>query len=85
VENRYVDRFYSVFDIPQHAGLDDSASGGGRKATRVMMFYDRAKNRRTFQILNRDLSEKARKQIEIWLAENTETCDTISGLNGAGP
>ncbi len=85
MEDRYVDRFYSVFDIPQHAGLDDSASNGRRKATRVMMFYDRTQNRRTFQVLNRDLSEKARKQIERWLAENTQICDTISGLTGTGP
>lgn len=85
MEDRYVDRFYSVFDIPRHAGIDDATPSGRGKATRVMMFYDRAQNRRTFQVLNRDLSEKARKQIEIWLAENTETCDTISGLNGAGP
>lgn len=83
-ENRYVDRLYSVFDLPEHAEADEATSQGKTKPTRVMMFYDRSENRRTFQVLNNSLSDKDRKRIECWLRKNSQICDTINGINISG-
>lgn len=83
-DNRYVDRLYSVFDLPPHEGLDETVLCEREHPTRVMMFYDRAENRRTFQVFNRNLSKKDLRQIECWLRENSRICDTISGLNVPG-
>ncbi|MEJ2587848.1 MAG: hypothetical protein P8165_09790 [Deltaproteobacteria bacterium] len=83
-ENRYVDRLYSVFDLPEHAGVDDATPQGKTKPTCVMMFYDRSRNRRTFQVLNNRLSDKERKRIECWLHENSQICDTLNGIDLSG-
>lgn len=79
--NRYINSLYSVFGLPRDAELHHKDPGGNADLpTRVMMVYDRALNRRTFQVLDKRLPENVRKRIECRLAENSHICDTINGL-----
>ncbi|MCF8081708.1 MAG: hypothetical protein K9M96_01320 [Deltaproteobacteria bacterium] len=79
---RYISTLYSVFDLPHNEELHHKHPEGSRdKPTRVMMVYDRALNRRTFQVLDHGLSESVRKRLECWLTENSHICDAINGLS----
>jgi hypothetical protein len=72
---RYVDGLVSVFSlrIGEALGLPQKVSA------RIMYSYDRQEDRRSFTILNNDLSEEMSNKLKSWLEMNIFT-DVISDL-----
>lgn len=76
-KKRYINRLYSVFDLPKEGEL----SVEGNEPARVMMHYDRELNLKEFKVLNRDLHPEAIKKITLWLQKNSHICDTMHGIS----
>ena len=76
-KKRYINRLYSVFDLPNEGEL----SVEGNEPTRVMMLYDRDLNLREFQVVNRGLPAKTKNMITSWLQKNSHICDAIHGIS----
>jgi hypothetical protein len=66
---RYVDGLVSVFNlrIGEALGLPQ------RLSTRIMYSYDRQENRRSFTILNNNLSDEMSDKLKSWLEKNVFT------------